>query len=213
MLPRHRWNRAWLVAVLLLVAIGGSYYLYPITPVPLRKDLRLFPRTLGNWRGEDTDPSLAPFRIEGAHQEITRIYRDDAGRAVTVYIGYFELQEQGTELVNDAYKDFYRGEVVEIPIGSHQTYRVNQVVTRDGQESRVTLFWYDLNGRVVASLYRAKLTTMLDALTRGRTNGAVVAVSVLPGEPGNVQETLREQRAFLGELIATLRGYLPGATI
>lgn len=197
-----RWDRAWLVAIFLLGALWSAYHFYPIRAVPLKTPLRAFPTVLGQWWGEDTDPQVEPFRLRDAQEELARIYQDDAGHAVRLYIGYYESQEEGRKLISDLSKDLH-SKAVEVTLSPapRQAYRVNRVSIHDAQRTRVALYWYDLNGRVVANPYQAKLVTALDALTHGRTNGAIVAVSVPAEEPADAN--------FIRELILALPGHLP----
>ena len=53
------------------------------------------------------------------------------------------------------------------------------------------LFWYDVNGRIVADFYRLKSYTIWDAVTRRRTNGAVVMIA-WDGPAGAESEAARQ---------------------
>jgi EpsI family protein len=71
------------------------------------------------------------------------------------------------------------------------------------------LFWYDINGRILANGLTAKASTIWDALTRGRTNGALVMVYRDP-EPNVTQESSSaELKDFAVEVLPILRNYLP----
>ena len=194
------WSRSWLVATLLLGLTAVAYYFFPIHPIELPRDLKSFPLTLGEWHGEDIDPGEHPLRTQGAHEELARRYRDGSGRAVTLYVGYFRSQEQGRELVSYLSKQSHRrSSEVDIQVPAGQVVRVNRLPLTEDGEGRVVFFWYDLNGRIVANRFLAKLATVADALTRGRTNGALVAVSTPEG-----------QAEFLSQLLPLLRSYLGG---
>jgi EpsI family protein len=71
------------------------------------------------------------------------------------------------------------------------------------------LYWYDLNGRVVASMYRGKLFMMWDALTRRRTNGAVVMVAWERADSPSADAARQHAIAFVQAVIPLLPHYIP----
>lgn len=206
------WSRSWLVAVALLCGIGTCAYGARVAPIPLERELRLFPAVVGGWHGESVDPSSLPLRVPGAQDELARLYRNAAGRAASVYVGYFESQVQHGKLVDYRSKQFHQGAVeTDIPTDAGQRHRINRVVLSEGRDSRVVFFWYHLNGEIVASRYQAKLATTLGALIHGRTNGAFVAVSVEPVRVGEIAESADEDLAFVRQVLQTIHVYLHGS--
>ncbi len=68
---------------------------------------------------------------------------------------------------------------------------------------------HDLNGRIAADMCLAKAYTVWDALTRRRTNGAVVMVS-WECPPGVEFDASRlKALGFVRELVPVLRHYMP----
>lgn len=205
-----QWNRSWCIAVLLLITMGSYANIHRISPLRLEKGFTAFPMSIGNWLGEEVDPTIENLKVQKADSEMARIYRGGAGQNVNLYIGYFDSQNEEKKLVTytTSWK-FHRGEVkVDVPVGSGQFYQVNQVVLKEGNDRRVVLFWYDLNGKVVASRYTAKLWSLWDALLFGRTNGALVALFVPLEEDSNIEQVLKNEKIFLRDLIPELREYL-----
>jgi EpsI family protein len=195
------WRSSWRLALALLVGLLVAYYGYRTPPVALARDLPSFPTTLRDWRGEDVDPGREPVRAPGASAELGRVYRDPAGRSAHVYIAYFERQEQGRELVSYVTKDWHRqAEAVTVRADGGDVL-VNRAVLGGNGGGQVVFFWYELNGRIVASRYAAKLATISDSVLRRRSNGALVAV-VMPAAPSEtgadlVVEVLRALRPIL----------------
>jgi EpsI family protein len=86
---------------------------------------------------------------------------------------------------------------------------VNEIVRTTSEARRGVLFWYDINGRIVADSYRLKTYTLWDAMTRRRTNGAVVLIA-WQGAAGVESETARARAIeFAQLLIPVLRHHLP----
>lgn len=220
---RYQWNRWYKalqsdkvkkplnVAIILLMVIGGYYYLHNTVPIPLKDGFNTFPMIIGEWKGEDVDPGLETLRLDWADEELIRVYRDKTGNSVKLYIGYFDEQRQGKELV--MYKTtwrFHRGETtVKVPGMNGKKYAVNRVLLKEGKTTEAVHFWYDLNGRVVANRYVAKLYTILDALVLGRTNGAIVSVSVPLGHMEHPDRVFYDEQRFIRDAMISIHNYLP----
>ena len=206
--------RPWSIAVMLLLITGSAYYLIRTAPFPLQNNLDTIPLTIGSWSGEALPIEREPLRVAGADQELVRRYHSPGGRSLTLYMSYFDSQEQGKKLVGyQTSNEFHRGEVeVTLPTGTQNAYRVNQAILRVGQKERFVLFWYDLNGRMATGRYEAKFWTLWNALTLGRTNGALVAVSAPLTERDDLDQLSADVHAFAHDLIPILEHQLPGAT-
>lgn len=161
------------------------------------------------WRIE-ADPLKpgGPFDQMRAHEEFCWLYRDNAGRTVRVYIGYFPAQHQDSEIINEgSHWQIQEGWDVAVPLVD------GSVTVRKIRFHRETTpgdlyFFYLINGRILTSRYAVKLATMLDAVVRKRTNGAIIAIFVetIPGSnPLNQDEVVQ----FLTRLIPTVRICIP----
>jgi EpsI family protein len=102
-------------------------------------------------------------------------------------------------------------EVFEFAMNPHRAIRINKTILKDRRNSQLLLFWYDMNGKIIASRYRARIFTALDGLFRGRTNGAIVIVSKNVEHPDSLKEILKDEMEFVSELIPVLGTYLPSS--
>ncbi len=207
----NQWNRSWFIATLLLTGIGSYHYFHRISPVPLENGFTAFPMTIENWKGRDLDSKNEMIKVPKTDDELVRTYqRAENDHPVNVYVGYFDSQTEEKKLVTytTSWK-FHRGEEkVSIQGVSGQSYQVNEVILNDGGDRRAVLFWYDLNGRVVASRYAAKLWSLWDGLIFGRTNGALVALSIPLGPESKLEQDFNHEKDFLRDLIPQLHNYL-----
>jgi len=55
---------------------------------------------------------------------------------------------------------------------------INRVLIEKGLEQQVILYWYHDRGRVIASEYWAKGYMIWDAITKNRTDGSLVRISI-----------------------------------
>ncbi|HEU5321300.1 MAG TPA: exosortase W [Methylomirabilota bacterium] len=193
---RRRWTVAWGLALAAVVGTWTVIALRPVTPVFPGAELRALPDTLGAWRGEAADVEAATLRVPGADEELARVYHDPAGRSVRLYVAYFASQSQDRDLVNHRSKDLHQDAVeIEVAGDEGRTYRLNRAVRQEGRHPQVVIFWYDLNGRILANRYLAKVTTAFDGLWYGRTNGALVSVS-FSAEPADSLDEMAVVREF-----------------
>jgi EpsI family protein len=94
------------------------------------------------------------------------------------------------------------------PFAAPSPIRVNHVVIQKGLEKQLILYWYQDRGRIVTSEYWAKGYLLWDAMTRNRTDGALVRLSI-PVE-STTDEALAMAEAFLRDTFPLLTEYLPG---
>jgi EpsI family protein len=199
------------VAVALLMLAGGYIHFHTPSRVPLKMSLTLFPLQIDEWEGKDASSSgFGLYRDLGVDQELTRIYQTSSGNLVRLYIGYFEYQKQAKELIYYKTMELHtQATKINVPTNPKGSVEINKLIQRDGKKNTLTLFWYDFNGRVVTDKYMAKVYTIWDALTRGRTNGAVIILTTDFYEKDNLSAVFSKTEDFVGKIYQLLGNYLP----
>jgi EpsI family protein len=221
-------RRHWVeYAVLVVMLVAGSpRVLTAGSDVRLADSLHALPAQIGDWTVDSSDPTVERLveldsefvgaypgsqvrRFASVDDELIRTYRSPRGMRVELYVGYYRRQEQGKELSSDAGHALDGlSSPVEIALDSGSVELGQLVVSKSGTE-RGLLFWYDVNGRVVRNVYSAKLYTLWDAVSRRRTNGAVVMVGwTTPSGPESASART-EALGFVEALVPSLRLQLP----
>jgi EpsI family protein len=214
--------------VLVLILAAASTVVAQRFDVTLPADLHALPRRLGEWRPVDrTSPTLSRLpaiaeawvgaypspagerRFERVDDEVVLDYAHGAGTRLRLYVGYYRRQNQGKELAGEA-AHVLQAAASDVALELQRgTVRVKEVAARAGGRDLGLLYWYDVNGRLTSNVYVAKGYTILDAVTRARTNGAVVIVGWEPG-PGQTPQSARELALdFVRQLLPELRPLLP----
>jgi EpsI family protein len=209
--PHDLLDRSWLAAFVILGGLFVYIHLNERGPVPLKADLGGLPFYIGSWMGREADPQEALFRVQGADHELVRIYRSPSGHEIQLYVAYLESQRQSKELVDYRTAQLHRrARVLELVSDGQGSVSVNQ--GRIGEDPGVWRihFWYDLNGRIQANPYKAKLSTALDALIHRRTNGALVLMAGRITQGLRDEDHVKEERDLIRELLPILRRYLTG---
>jgi EpsI family protein len=221
---RRGWLDWSLVAALAMAA--GFELFFHVSDARLPRPLDSLPQVIGGWSAEPFSAIATRFpaldddlvqayptpsgerRFDGADAELVRSYRSRSGLEAQIYVGYYRQQRDGKELTGDASQALNRvASPVTLDVASGGV-EVNQVERRAGPASRSLLFWYDINGRIVRSIYAAKGYTLWDALTHGRTNGAVVMVAWTCPPGGSCDADRQQVLGFVQAALPLVRARL-----
>jgi EpsI family protein len=86
---------------------------------------------------------------------------------------------------------------------------VNRALIQTGQQRQLVYYWFQQRGRVVTNEYAVKWYMFWDALTRKRTDGALIRV-ITPLKPGELVEAGdRRLTEFVAEAVPQLKAYVP----
>jgi EpsI family protein len=175
-------HRLWMTAGLLL---GAYVLLHSVShgePIVPRRPLRELPYTLANWKGQERPFPDRVVQATGVTDYTNRIYVDGTEGPVQIYIGYYANQRAG-DIIHSPKNclpgsgwDPIQSGYTAIPISGRQSIVVNQFVIQKDQEKQLVFYWYEGRGRVIASEYSGKFWMIVDAVSRSRTDGALVRV-------------------------------------
>jgi EpsI family protein len=185
--------RLWITAGLLL---GASLLLNAVNhqdeAVVPRQPLRNLTYALGVWRGEERPLGEETVREVGATDYANRLYGTQGGAPIQLYIGYHSSQRAGDTIhspkncLPGAGWDPIHSGYVTISLPDGRQIVVNEYVIQHEQDKQLVFYWYQGRGRVIASEYRSKFWMVTDAISRKRTDGALIRVntSLNDGETG-----------------------------
>ena len=141
------------------------------------------------------------------HGAITRkqAYQKDSERVI-LYIGYYPVQKQGEEVINDLNR------ISNKPVWQTRYPRarlqqagdqpvLEQLLEKGGGTKRLVWYWYRVAGRHTTNRYAAKALQVLGLVT-GRPQASVVAVATDTGDDSG------HARRVLGEFLATMQAPL-----
>ena len=180
-------RRLMIPSAILLLSFGLRVWLGATPVTPVRQPLADFPRQLGNWqmlRDDKIDSdTLAVLKTDIYLQ---RTYQSSGGPYAFIFIAYYPNQQAGENMHSP--RNCLPGngwEPVEndrLPLGTDSAGRpiqINRYVVQDSEGHRqLVLYWYQEQGRVIASEYWGKLYMIWDTIRSGRRDGAIVRISV-----------------------------------
>lgn len=223
--------------IMLVGAWGSLRAISHGEPVLSKKPFVEFPLTLGEqWQGKElgleqnildvlklSDYMMRVYvplqRIEGtgnAERETMNGRREEGvkvGAPVWLYVGYYQSQRTGAtyhspkNCLPGAGWQFVEAEQAMVPVPGTAPITINHVVIQKGLDKQVVLYWYQDRGRVIASEYWAKAYMIWDAMTKNRTDGALIRISV--PVTTTTEEASQRGLAFLRDFWPLLPGFLP----
>lgn len=180
MLSTSQSVRFWITAIVLLGAaalLRGVSHGEMIVP---REPLRELPYTLGAWKGEDHPLQQQIVQAVSVSDYANRLYVDPSAATVQLYIGYYDSQRTGSTIhspkncLPGAGWDPIRSGDARVSLAGGGTIVVNEYVIQQDQDKRMVFYWYQGRGRVIASEYSGKFWMVADAISKNRTDGALV---------------------------------------
>jgi len=215
--PRPVWPMA-LVALLMLASTAVATRSIDFREqVPLSRPLAEFPLVIDGWQG-------TPSNLEQKFLDALKLsdyllidYRNEQGQVVSLYVAYNASQRKGqsshspaTCLPGSGWV-FKESGTVDLPVGAGNSAAVvKRAFMEKNGERLLGYYWFPQRGRVLTNLVQLKWFTFWDALTKQRTDGALVRLltTVQASEqPAEAEARLQE---FAHQLGSQLNSFLPG---
>jgi len=212
-------SRALYVATGLAIAAALVWYATPDRHIvqPERAPLALFPSDIDGWHGSSRRLEPEIERVLGADDYLSASYIRPGQRApVDFFVAYYGKQTEGSGIHSPEVCIPSGGwEVsrwIQKPVdlsGIDTRFEVNRAIVQKGVRRQLVYYYFEERGRRMTSSYKAKIMTVWDSISRGRTDGALVRVitPISPGEPVTAAEARLE--GFLGAALAKLPTYIP----
>ena len=136
---------------------------------------------------------------------------------VWLYVGYYKSQRTGKtyhspkNCLPGAGWQFVQSDFVTLPLPGTSGVTINKVLIQKGLEKQVILYWYQDRGRVIASEYWAKGYMIWDAMTKNRTDGSLVRISIPVHD--NPNHAYERGEKFLRDMWPTLLDFMPDSSM
>ena len=185
--------------------------------IPLTQPLNQFPLTIGSWQGEHQGMEEKFIKALDLSDYFIIDYHDDTGQQINFYTAYYESQRKGESIHSPASCMtgggwVFKGvgeKVLEIP--DYGEIAVNRVLMLKSGSQQLSYYWFPQRGRNLTNAYQLKIYVFWDALTKQRTDGALVRLITPVGEFEEVGAADRRLQFFMSKALPLLDQYLPGA--
>jgi len=190
-----------------------------------RKDFAVFPMRLGDWVGRFSP--LEPQYIDALNFDdyIMANYHEPGQGAVNFYVGYYATQRKdkvphspnacipggGWEITK--LTQTVPGSYLKRPIpvlAGQPPLVVNSLIIEKGADRQLVYYWFQQRGRLLTNQWAVKWYIFWDALTRNRTDGALVRLVTPVGQGAQaLVDANRRLSRFAAQAYPLLPKYVP----
>lgn len=184
--------------------------------VPTRKSFTAFPMTIETWQGKRGQLESIYIDALKFDDYILADFVDRDRRVINLYVAYYSSQRKG-ESAHSPRTCIPGGgwqitELSQIPIEGItlgvEPFWANRVIIRKGEYTQLVYYWFQGRGRDLTNEYLVKWYLFWDALTRNRTDGALVRLTMFV-QPGHLEEADKHLSGFAKAMIRPLNDYIP----
>lgn len=201
-----------------VIVAGAALYAQNVeNRIPDRRLFSGFPMTIGEWRGDEDRLESIYLRSLKLDDYIMANYRNDEREQINFYVAYYGDQTAGAAAHSPRacipgggwlIKNHRVIDVDGIEVNGHPL-EVNRMLIEKGDYKQLVYYWFQQRGRVITNEYWVKWYLFWDALTRNRTDGALVRLTIPIGPGQNIKETEAVLRRFAEQVVPKLPPYIP----
>jgi EpsI family protein len=182
--------------------------------LPPHQPVKMFPVQVGDWFGQDVPLQPEVKEILGDGDFLVRLYRNPKQDYIDFFLAYFPTQRTGSTIHSPQNclpgSGWIPTELKRIPLMANgEGGLANRYIISKGLDRELVLYWYQSNGRIVASEYWAKIYLVADSIRRSRSDGALVRIvtPILPEE--SVESAERRALGFARQTLPNLDKIVP----
>jgi exosortase D (VPLPA-CTERM-specific) len=190
----------------------------PVELVPSRNAFVGFPMEFGRWTGH-RQPMEAVYLDQLKLDDYLLASLDDSidGAAVNLYIAYYDSQRKGEAVHSPRaclpgggwqLSEFNQRVLSGVSMRG-APLRVNRTVIALGNQRQLVYYWFQQRGRVIDNEFAVKWFLFWDALTRHRTDGALVRLITNVPQTGSVGDADQRLTDVAGRIAPLLPRYVP----
>ncbi len=202
-----------LLALTLVISQGVEFR----EKIPINKAFSEFPTQIGPWSGMPQAMEQEIIDTLDLSDYVIVDYKNAAGQYVNFYVAYYETQSKGesihspgTCLPGSGWEFKQAGKaVLDLRGQGHGYLAVNRAFMQKGATRQLSYYWFPMRGRALTNAYQMKIYNFWDALTRQRTDGALVRVITPVFEYEKIQDADQRLQAFLKEVVPVMDEFLP----
>jgi len=208
----------WGAALLLAIVVLPANFLDKRAEIsPARADFSGFPMTLGTWHGKVVHLEALYLDVLKLDDYLLADFVNTENKAVNLYVAYYASQSKGESVHSPRscipgggwqIKDITQKALSNIAVND-RPFIVNRAVIQKGDSKQLVYYWFQQRGRNITNEYLVKWYLFWDALTRNRTDGALVRLVAFV-QPGQDMEEADIRLSQFAKLITPqLSAYIP----
>lgn len=209
-----------LTLLLLFAAVPLKYIISDrVEIIPDRYELNQMPLVIDSWVGREGsfDADLVSA-LKVKDYMIADYVSPDSQSSINLYIAYYDSQRKGASVHSPKtcmpgggweMTSIDRLEIDNIESYADKTMAANRVVIKKGSAKNIVYYWFQQRGRVITNEYLAKWYIFWDSLTRNRSDGALVRLTMEYSDPDKADAAEEQLQKFVKNLVPLLPQYIP----
>ena len=179
--------------------------------IPARVDFVAFPSSLEGWQGRSRTLESIVLDALKLDDYLHMDYVNERGQGANLYVAYYGSQRSGaaahsprTCLPGSGWRIVSH---TQVDLGDG--LRTNRFIIAVGEQRQLVYYWFKQRDRIVTNEYLVKGYLLWDALTRNRTDGALVRLTTVlqPGEDAEAGD--KRLRALAEVAVPLLAKHIP----
>lgn len=216
-MPKHRLASPQFLVMLfiLLITLFLSSNVEFREKTPIKKPFESFPNSIGNWTGIRQTMDQATLDSLDLSDYIIVNFQDNTGSTISFYTAYYESQRKGESIhspetcIPGSGWIFTNKGVNAIACESGQPLAINKAFIQKNNAKQLVYYWFPQRGRILTNAYQLKFYSFWDALTKQRTDGALVRL-ITPVKNGEeIASAENRLQLFICQLMPVLNEFLP----
>ncbi len=201
--------------VLLAATLALSHGIEFREKTPIKKPFASFPLAVGEWAGTRQTMEQKFIDELDLTDYVIVDYQNPQGRPVDFYVAYYASQRKGESIHSPATClpgsgwIFKEEQVVSIPSPTGGVMQVNRAFMEKMGQRQLCYYWFPQQGRILTNAYQLKIYTFWNALTRQRTDAALVRIITPIDESEGVDQAEARLQTFTREMVTVLAEFLP----
>ncbi len=202
-------------AITLSVSVLWTVVESPVDRIQIeRAPFAHFPSQISDWSGSRATLSPDVERVLGATDYLnTSFATSDRSEYVNMFVAFYDKQTDGDGIHSPeiclpvgGWEIFsLQPHLIDTGVPGYGSFEVNRAVIQKELSQQLVYYWFEQRGKRETNDFVAKISVLIDSLTIGRTDGALVRY-VTPIAPN---ETVEDADARLQEFIGESIGHLP----
>lgn len=202
---------------LVITAISTTFIGQRTEIIPARANFSELPMIIGSWQGKREQMEAIYVSALKFDDYVLADFWDKNKNYVNLYVAYYSSQRKGesahsprTCIPGGGWQitSFAQHRIDNVAVAG-QSLLVNRAVIQKGENRQLVYYWFQQRGRIITNEYLVKWYLFWDALTRNRTDGALVRLTtfVRPGSP--IEDADSQLADFAKSVFVPLKTYIP----
>ncbi len=206
------------VLLMLFAVLGFSQLEQRQELNPDRNEFSNFPMKLDEWHGQVEHMDQRFIDALKFDDYVFGNFQNSNAEKVSFYVAYYASQKKGESAHSPKscipgggwrINTITRRGVAGVKVAG-TPLRVNRVEIQKGQHRQLVYYWFQQRGRVITNEYAVKWYLFWDALTKNRTDGALVRLTTSLPSHEDIEKADNRLEDFIRSVSGELSNYIPG---